>query len=665
MKKNIKQLSALALAAMLVLSGCGGSNGGNESSTGESTSPDAGTVESTSESPAAPAADSTGAIKDLVTYELVHKEVESLNMLYSQVGSDSNVSVNLVEGLLSVDGKGRLTPALAEDWGTEDGGKTWTFHLRQGVKWVDVNGNEKADCNAQDFITGMEWILNYHKNEAANTSMPLEMITGAQEYYNYTKELPKEEALTMDNSKFLEMVGVEAPDDYTVVYHCVAEKPYFDTVATYRCLYPAPAALIEELGAEGFRGYTNETMWYNGAYLMTSFIHGNEKILTKNEAYWDKQSSRFDTVTVKIVDSLDVAYQLYQSGEIDHVDLSESILKTISDNPNHEFYSQIVEKRPNKYSYQIHFNYDKRMEDGSTDENWNTAVANEAFRKSWYYGLNLVPYWQRFNAINPQNCENNTYTMSGTLYTSDGTDYTKLVTDQLSLTASTGETSGRYDQEKALAYKQQAIKELTAKGVTFPIEMDFYVAASNQTQIDNATVLAQIFADCLGDDFVKMNIKTFVSSQAKEVRTPRLQSFVDNAWGADYGDPQNFLGQETYGEDSAYYSVQYANINDATDEELIALYQEFTDLVNQADAITDDLDARYAAYAKAEVFMLEHALTVPTYIEVQWQLTRINDYSKPYAMFGIQNYKYVGWETSEAPYTTEQYEELKKTSEAN
>ena len=662
MRKDIKRVAALALAAALALSGCGS---GSTGSTGESSSSTTTGSESTSASQEAPVEDSTGAIKDLVTYELVHKEVESLNMLYSQVGSDSNVSVNLVEGLLSVDSKGRLVPALAQDWGTEDGGKTWKFQLRQGVKWVDVNGNEKADCTAWDFITGMEWILNYHKNEAANTSMPLEMITGAQEYYEYTKELPKEEALTMDNSKFLEMVGVEAPDDYTVIYHCVAEKPYFDTVATYRCLYPAPAALIEELGTDGFRGYTNETMWYNGAYLMTSFIHGNEKILTKNPAYWDTKSSRFDTVTVKIVDSLDVAYQLYQAGDIDHVDLSESILKTISENPNHEFYSQIVEKRPNKYSYQFHFNYDKRMEDGSTDENWNTAVANEAFRQSWYYGLNLVPYWQRFNAINPQNCEINTYTMSGTLYTSDGTDYTKLVTDRLNLKPSTSEVSGRFDAEKALAYKEQAIKELTAKGVTFPVEMDFYVAASNQTEIDNAAVLAQMFSDCLGDDFVKMNIKTFVSSQAKEVRTPRLQSFVVNAWGADYGDPQNFLGQETYGEDSAYYSVQYANINDATDEELIAVYQEFTDMVNKADTITDDLDARYAAYADAEVFMLEHALTVPAYIDVRWQLTRVNDYSKPYAMFGIQNYKYVGWDTSEASYTTEQYEEIKKASEAN
>ena len=67
---------------------------------------------------------------------------------------------------------------------------TWTFHIRDGVKWVDVNGKEMADCNANDFATGMEWVLNFHKNESVNTSMPLEMIKGAKSrYYEYTKTL--------------------------------------------------------------------------------------------------------------------------------------------------------------------------------------------------------------------------------------------------------------------------------------------------------------------------------------------------------------------------------------------------------------------------------------------------------------------------------------------
>ena len=104
--------------------------------------------------------------------------------------------------------------------------------------------------------------------------------------------------------------------------------------------------------------------------------------------------------------------------------------------------------------------------------------------------------------------------------------------------------------------------------------------------------------------------------------------------------------------------MNYSNINNATDADLIATYKEFTDLVNKANAITDDMDARYLAYAEAEAYMLQHALSVPTLLEISWQLTHVNDYTKSNAMFGIQNYMYKNWETSVDAYTTEQYDAI-------
>ena len=95
--------------------------------------------------------------------------------------------------------------------------------------------------------------------------------------------------------------------------------------------------------------------------------------------------------------------------------------------------------------------------------------------------------------------------------------------------------------------------------------------------------------------------------------------------------------------------------------ELNALYDEFTELVNKADAITDDLDARYEAYADAEAFMLDHALTIPSNFDIGWELTHINDYTKQNAMFGIQNLKYKNWETSTDAYTAEDYAGFQET----
>ena len=194
-------------------------------------------------------------IKDLYDYELQSREIETWNVLYSQLATDLQVLTNLYDGLLESDEYGKLVPAVAESWETEDNGITWTFHLRQGVKWVDQNGNEKGEVTAQDFLTGLEWVLNFHKNDATNTAMPMEMIEGAEDYYNMTSELDADAglALTAESPEFADTVGIKAIDDYTLQYTCVSEKPYFDTVATYNCLYPISQAMIDEIGIDGLR----------------------------------------------------------------------------------------------------------------------------------------------------------------------------------------------------------------------------------------------------------------------------------------------------------------------------------------------------------------------------------------------------------------------------
>ena len=565
----------------------------------------------------------------------------------------------MLDGLVEADSYGNIVPGIATDWVTEDGGKTWTFHLRDNVTWVDVNGNEKAKLTADDFMTGMEWVLNFYKNDSANVSMPSEMIQGAKEYYEYTKTLTEEQAYQLtagDGSKFREMVGIETPDDYTLVYHCTAAKPYFDTVMAYICMYPMAQGMVDELGVEGVQGMNNENMWYNGCYLMTSYVQGNEKLFVPNPAYWDSDCKRFDSITVKMVESNDVAYQLYQSGETDYVELSESNIKTISSDENNPYHDKMVEWKKTFSSIQMKFNYDKRNEDGSDDNNWNRAVANENFRKAWYYGLDFTDYFSRYNAINPMSCENNTYTMNGLCYTSDGTDYTELVKKELGLAEENGETPARLDRTKAEEYKQKAIEELTAQGVTFPVEVDYYISGSNQTALDTATVLKQVFADSLGEDFVTLNIGTYVSSVRKEVYEPQLQSIAITGWIPDYGDPQNYMSQETYGNDNAYYTVLVSNANDLEDNEqnkaVLGLYKEFTALVEAADAISEK-DARYAAYAKAEAFLLDHAMNIPVYHDIGWVLTKINPYSKMNAVYGIQNWKIKNWETNSDGYSTE------------
>lgn len=595
-------------------------------------------------------------LTELNTYETQARELETWNIHYSQAAQDLNVLCNLFDGLLTNDNHGNLKPNAAKSYETPDNGKTWIFTLNEGMTWVNKDGEVMADVKASDWVTGLEWILNYAKNDSYNVSMPAEMIVGANDYYEYTMGIDPEEAKALEaDGVFAEMVGIVADDEAgTITYTLVDCLPYFPSVATYNCLYPLSIDLIDEIGVDGYRDITWEDMWYNGPYLVSYYEYQNQKVLVKNPTYWNADAKRFDKVTIKMVESAATAYQLFKEGQLDHVSLDQATLQAIYDGTEDaEFKANLVESRPTKYSYQMHLVYNKNLEDGETpDANWNLAVANENFRKSLYYGLDLTNYFARTNAINPLSCQNFAYTGNGVAFTSDGTDYTKLVLAEMGM-AYDSETYTRVDAAKAAEYKAAAIEELTAKGVTFPVEIDYYISGASTVAAETAKVLENIFRDCLGDDYVVLVTKTY-TNLANEVRKPRKASFFINGWGADFADPINFLGQETYNDPQAYYSNNYSFCNDNPDADLAAAYQEFTDLVVAAKAITGDMDARYAAFAKAEACFLGHALVIPCNYEVTWELTKINNYTKVYSMYGMQAYRYVDWETSTVPYTTEQ-----------
>ena len=618
----------------------------------------------------AAAPNSTGAtpLKEFISFESGNRELESWNMLYSQRAEDANVVTNLWDGLLSFDCYGKVVPAIASSWEHNEDATVWTFHLRDDVDWVDCNGEVKAHLTSKDFLVGFEWVMNAIKNEANNTSMPNDTIVGAYEYYELTKEAGDAAADMTYEDMLAAGVGIEAPDDYTLVFTCPSACPYFDTVAAYNSFYPVAPALIEELGVDGFRSCDNTTMWYNGPYVVEEYIQGNTKSYIPNPNYYDAANvSRFERFTVTMISDGSISLQLYQNRELDEVDLGESSITTIQSDPSNEYNQQLCEKRAKKFSYCFIFNYDKMNTDGTPDENWNKAIANKAFRQCFSKGMVLNKFFARYNPINPLKCENDFFTMKGLCYTSDGTDYTNLVAKEMGLDgeAYDGKTMKRLRANNGdiTELKKQAMEELSAIGVTFPVHCSYYVLAGSTSALDHATVLKQCFTDSFGDDFIVLDVNTFVSSTMKEVVAPKLQSFTHMGWGADFGDPINFLTQIIIHDENAYYSCNMTNIASIVNNgpasyqtELVAAYEKFTDLVNEARAIVDDTDARYAAFAKAEAYFLDENLIFPTVYDITWCLTHVNEYSKINAMYGPCNYKAVNWETSEEAYTTEQYD---------
>ena len=170
---------------------------------------------------------------------------------------------------------------------------------------------------------------------------------------------------------------------------------------------------------------------------------------------------------------------------------------------------------------------------------------------------------------------------------------------------------------------------LSAIGVTFPVHCYYPILSGNTTQQDSAVVLRPVLHRQPGDDFIVLDVVEYVSSITQEIINAHKPQHRAERLGADFGDPINFLGQEILHDDNAYYAMNYGFIGKIVKEgstsdwqsDLVAKFEEFTTMVNDASAIVDDIDARYDAFADAEAYMLQHALTMPAVYEVSWCLT--------------------------------------------
>ena len=129
-------------------------------------------------------------------------------------------------------GTTEVIPGLAEKWDISPDGKTYTFHIRQGAKWVDAQGREVADVKAADFVAGMQHMLD---------------AGGGLEYLVENIIVNALEYNTGDVTDFAE-VGVNATDDNTVVYTLCKPTSYVITMLGYNVFAPMSRTYFESKG---------------------------------------------------------------------------------------------------------------------------------------------------------------------------------------------------------------------------------------------------------------------------------------------------------------------------------------------------------------------------------------------------------------------------------
>lgn len=549
-------------------------------------------------------------------YDTQNQEITTLNYLTTNTSVDIRVVANFVDALLEYDADGKLIGDLAKDYSHNEDATEWTFKLRDGLKWVTHTGEVYGDVTAEDFVSGIKYILTAN-NGSQNVNNVTSFLKGANEYYEASKAGTATEELFKN-------VGVEAVDEKTVKYTLAAPKPYFDSVVTYITWFPVNQKFVDEVGPENF-GTDKDKILYNGCYRMTDYQNGASKEYVKNEHYWDKKNVPFEKVTVTMLESLNKAYSMYEINELDHASLTQDEIKIQADNEH------LVETRGGGRSAQIYFNYEQ-----VGNENWNQAVSNVNFRKAWFYGVDPTPYHERTNPINPDSLMNNLYTCGVIVKDSKGTYYKDF--EELKAYA-----NGLYDEAKFKEAKEKAVEELSAQGVTFPVEVGLPYNSGNQTAEETFLILKDSIEKCLGDDFVTVTGIPYIKSATSEIYEKGLQSIALVGWAPDYNDPYDFLRHMTDTEDG-YMNKNYSHISDPT----------YDALVLEANQIVD-LDERYHAFAKAEDYYLQQAYSVPFYVDGhEIQVTRVNDYSKPYSFTSVGR-KIKFWETKADGYTQEEY----------
>ena len=590
-------------------------------------------------------------------------DVQTFDYTITQNASDHEVNANLVDGLLENDVYGDYVGAIAETWSANEDSTVWTFNLRQGAKWVTATGEEYAEVTANDFVTGLRHAAEFNSETIA-----------------VVKSSIKNLAAYIAGTVAWEEVGIEASDDYTLVYTLEKPEPYFYTKTTYSILYPINQAFLEskgvgcQLGAADTtqcdfgNASSNDNILYNGGYIVASNVSKSEIKLTKNPSYWDAENVFIENVTWVYDDGSDPSSTVIG---FEGSGYSQAVLLTSGDNFGtymEKYETNAYTGLPNAYSFGINFNFNRKSFEFTekTDKqiaDTELALQNKNFRLAILLAFDRVTYLSQ--NLMPEialAAIRNTWTPY-TFLTVDGQPYGSVVEDKLAETdfpitdADLKEgVDTYYNVELAQQYMALAVEELTAQGVEFPIVLDHFAAEASKSQVAQAASLKQMLETNLAG-FVEVrswlhDTDTYYGMSYEAVDSYDCDWDINTStgWGADYQDPKTYLnvfsivdgdvlyssmGLEYYGSDTAE--------NDAAIENVGLL--EYQALLEAADAIVDDNNARYEAYAKAEAYLISNALLVPVQTQsgaVNYRISRIEPFTKQYSQSGICGYKFKG-----------------------
>ncbi len=401
----------------------------------------------------------------------------------------SHIINNIFDGLTRETPNG-IEAASAESWEVSEDGMTYTFKLREGLKWSDGQ-----PLTAKDFEYG--WKRACDPATASEYSFIVtSYLVGGEEYFNGTGSRDE--------------VGVKALDDTTLEVKLKFPVPYFLSLTSF----PTYSPIREDIVLAKGEGWEKDpaTCISNGPFKLTEYKTGSHITLEKNEHYWDAANIKLAGITGLMINEGTTALNGYEKGEIQVMDgiTADRIPQLLKEDPNFKIYPQLG-------TYYIIFNTD--------DEVFNNPLVRKAFAIA-------IDRRQFVEQVTKGGQMPATGFLAPSLFKSDGTSFRQLDAD--------GQPLPEYgiDPNKALVDEAKALLAEAGypNGEGLPKLTFLYNTNDNNKKI--AEALQGIWKQNLGID---VEIKNEDWAVFQETRRTGQFNFARGGWIGDYGDPMTLL----------------------------------------------------------------------------------------------------------------------------
>ena len=552
---------------------------------------------------------------------------------------------NGVDGLFENDQYGNLKPSVAENWSVSQDGLTYTYKIRKGVKWYTSDGEEYADVTAKDFVTGL-------KHAADTNSEAIYLLQNSVKGLN--------DYLSGANKDFSN-VGIKAVDDYTVQYTLSQPEPYWNSKLTYSVTWPVNGEFLKSKGKDFGKSTDPTSILYNGPYLLKALTTKSSIEFTKNENYWDKDHVYFDNIKLTYDDGSD-----QESLERNFTDGVYNLARLFPTSSNYskvekQYKDNIFYTQPGSAVEGVGINIDRQTYGHTSKENdqqktsTKTALLNKDFRQSLGFAIDRTNYAAQLNGKEGGSTAVRNIFVKPDFVQADGKDFGTMVMDQLpsygdewSGVNLADSQDGLYNPEKAKAEFAKAKEALQAEGVQFPIHLDVPVNQSSKITVNQVQSIKQSVESALGKDNVVLDIHQLsaddfnnITYSASNAAAEDWDLSVGVAWDPDYLDPSTYLDVlKTTSSENTKSFMGYDDPNSQAVEK-VGL-KEYDQLVDDASKETTDLTARYEKYAKAQAWLTDSALYLPTttYNGAAAVISRIKPFSGAYAQAGDKGSTY-------------------------